>query len=72
MATFIERLKTLRIENQVTQKQMGETLGVTDKYYQKIEYGTVGVSQERLIMLADFFDVSTDYLLGRTDDPKRY
>lgn len=65
MSIFSDRLKALRIKNNLTQKQMGEVLGCTDRYYQKIEYGTVKPSQENLIKIADHFNVPTDYLLGR-------
>lgn len=44
--------------------QMGELLGCKDRYYQKIEYGKVKFNQDNLIKLADFFDVSLDYLVG--------
>ena len=44
---------------------MSEVLGCTDRYYQKIEYGTVKPSQENLIKIADHFNVPTNYLLGR-------
>ena len=72
MSLFSERLKELRIKNNLTQKQMGEILDCTDRYYQKIEYGNVKSSQDNLIKLADYFEVSTDYLLGRSDDPTRH
>jgi len=50
---------------------MGEVLGCTERYYQKIEYGKVKFSQDNLIKIADFFDISVDYLLGRTDNPQK-
>lgn len=72
MSILSDRLKELRLKNNLTQKQMGEVLNCTDRYYQKIEYGNVKPSQENLIKLADYFNVSTDYLLGRSDDPTRH
>ena len=62
-----ERLKLLRKAKKLTQKQMGELLGCTERHYQKIEYGHVNVPATTLIQLADFFGVTTDYLLGRSD-----
>ena len=50
-----------------TQKDMAELLGVTERHYQKIEYGHINVSATTLILLADYFHVTTDYLLGRED-----
>ena len=46
---------------------MAELLGVTERHYQKIEYGHINVSATTLILLADYFHVTTDYLLGRED-----
>ena len=62
-----QRLKPLRKEKGRTQKEMSDLLGVTERHYQKIEYGKVNVSALTLIRLADYFGVSTDYLLGREE-----
>ena len=72
MATPQERLKQLRIDKDITQKQMAEILDMTVTGYQYYEHGKREISIKVLTTLADYFDVSTDYLLGRTDDPKRY
>lgn len=60
-----KRLKALRQGKKVTQKQMAEMLDYTEQHYQKIEYGQVNIPISTLIFLADYFDVTTDYLLGR-------
>ena len=39
--------------------------GITERHYQKIEYGHINISATMLITLADYFHVTTDYLLGR-------
>ena len=62
-----ERLKALRENHHLTQKNMAELLDCTPSHYQKIEYGKVNISVSMLNFLADHFGVSTDYLLGRTD-----
>lgn len=62
-----ERLKPLRKAKKMTQVEMAEFLGITDRHYQKIEYGQINVPATTLIALADYFHVTTDYLLGRTD-----
>jgi len=67
LSIFSDRIKILRLENDFTQKYIAEVLDITDRYYQKYEYGKVKPSQANLIKLADFYNVSTDYLLGRTD-----
>ena len=65
---FSLRLKELRKEKGTKQKEMGKLLGLTEAHYQRVEYGWVNVSATTLEFLADYFEVSTDYLLGRTDD----
>jgi transcriptional regulator with XRE-family HTH domain len=71
MVTFTDRLKKLRNAKGVTQKAMSEFLGVTEQAYPKYEYGLREPNHETTIKLADYFDVSTDYLLGRSDYPTR-
>jgi len=51
---------------------MAEFLGITEQAYQKYEYAMREPNHKTTIELADYFDVSVDYLLGRTDNPKRY
>ena len=64
---FCERLKELRVENKLSQKQLALTIGVTQK---AIDFWEKGINEPKLsyiILLAKFFDVSTDYLLCLTD-----
>ena len=70
MSKFAQRLKELRKEKGLKQIEMAVFLGRTESHYQKIEYGEVNVPALTLEKLADFFDVSTDYLLGRDDRRK--
>lgn len=63
-----ERLKELRNERRRYQREMGELLDVTLRHYQKIEKGEVNISALTLCILADYFGVTTDYLLGRSDE----
>lgn len=72
MTTLNERLKDLRISKGLSQKQLSSEIGVSDRNYQRYEYGEREPVASTLIALADYFDVSIDYLVGRTDDPKRY
>ena len=65
MATFSDRLKELRKAKGVTQKQMADLLGITERNYQRYEYGLVDPTASNVTKLADFFGVSVDYLLGR-------
>lgn len=64
-----EGLKRFRKTNHVTQKQAAQAAGVSERNYQQYEYGKVIPTANVLIALADFFDVSIDYLVGRTDNP---
>lgn len=64
---FGQRLRELRIERKLSQRELGELLGKTLRHYQKIEYGEVNVPTLTLCALADFYGVSLDYLVGRTD-----
>ncbi len=65
LPSIAERLKPLRKEKHRTQKEMAALLGCTEQHYQKIEYGTINLPSTTLIFLADYFGVTTDYLLGR-------
>lgn len=62
------RLKALRQEKRLKQVEMAAFLECTEGHYQKIEYGKINLPTLTLIKLADFFDVTTDYLLGRTEN----
>ena len=67
MPNFARQVKALRAKKGLTQKQMAEFLGCTEANYQKMEYGTTNVPSLTLIKLADFFNVSLDSLVGRTE-----
>lgn len=66
-----ESLKRCRKFRKVTQKQAAVAAGVTESMYQFYEYGRNEPTAGVLIALADYFDVSLDYLVGRSDDPAR-
>ena len=68
MPEFSARLKELRKEKGLKQTEMAELLGCKSNHYQRIEYGQINVPSLTLKFLADYFEVSTDYLLGRSDD----
>lgn len=63
------RLAYLRKNKEKTQDDMAKHLGITRPAYTAYESGRRQPDYETLIKLADFFGVTTDYLLGRTDDP---
>lgn len=67
MTKFSERLKELRQERGLKQREMAEICGLKLRGYQCYEYATSCPDFDGLVFLADYFSVSTDYLLGRTD-----
>ena len=69
---FSVRLKELRKKNKLKQTDMSNFLNITVRHYQDIEYGKINIPTLTLIAIADYFNVSLDYLVGRSDDPKRY
>lgn len=69
MSAFPDRLRNLRQKKNIMSKTMAELLNITPRNYQRYESGEVDPPTSKLIKLADYFDVSTDYLLGRTNNP---
>jgi len=67
---LLQRLKDLRKTVGITQKQTALAINISERNYQRLEAGEKP-NYENLIALADYFDVSLDYLVGRSDDPKR-
>lgn len=65
------RFKAVRAEKKRTQKQVASGIGIPERQYQNYEYGKNIPSALLLCALADYFDVSLDYLVGRSDDPTR-
>ena len=65
---FESRLSALRKEKKLTQTDMGEVLGCSMRNYHRLEHGEINATATTLIALADYFDVTIDYLLGRTDE----
>lgn len=63
------RLRDLRIDHDLSQKQIAEILGMSQTGYSKYETGENDIPTVILIKLADFYNTSTDYLLGRTNTP---
>ena len=68
---FSSRIKELRKEKRINQMDLAKLLNITRTQVSDIENGKTTTSLERLCILAEHFDVSSDYLLGLSDDPKR-
>ncbi|MCL2077892.1 MAG: helix-turn-helix domain-containing protein [Oscillospiraceae bacterium] len=66
-----ERLRLLRKGKKLYQKDMVNLLNITERQYNSYEAGKVDLGVSKLIFLADYFDVSLDYLVGRSDNSGR-
>ncbi len=62
-----QRIRDLREDRDLTQKQVAQLLGMSQTGYSKYETGENDIPTAVLIKLADFYETTTDYLLGRTD-----
>lgn len=69
MPSFGERLKKLREEKELSQEELGKRFNLSQSTIAYYEVNKKQPSQNTLNKMADFFNVSIDYLLGRTDDP---
>ena len=67
MKSVMELLYELRVDHDLTQAEVGAVLGISQQHYSKYETGTNDIPTAILIKLADFYNVSVDYLLGRTN-----
>ena len=67
-----ENIRNLRIDGGYTQKQIAEYLGISQNTYSQYEIGILNYPVEAIIKLAEFYRVSTDYLLGRTNRKEPY
>lgn len=66
------RLRELREDHDFTQRELAKMLGLTQPQYCRYEQGYRDLPTDILIHLADLYHTSTDYILGRTDDPREY
>ena len=64
---FFKRLEELRIDHDLTQQEVADLLGCQREVYRRYEKGTRTIPADYLIRLADYYRVSTDYILGRED-----
>lgn len=65
-----ERLKELRVNARYSQKQLAELCETTQATIGRYEMGVAEPPLQKLLWYADFFDVSLDYIFGRTDKPQ--
>jgi len=67
-----ERIRDLREDRDLKQRQLSDYLHCSQQVYSNYELGQRDIPTQVLIDLANFYNVSIDYLLGQTDNPKRY
>lgn len=70
MTKIAERLKEIRIENRYSQKQIADMCGMAQATIGRYETDAADPSPETLLWYAETFEVSLDYIFGRTDNPK--
>ena len=71
MRTFLEKLRGLREDNDLTQAQIAEVLGTSQTMYARYERGANEMPIRHLVTLCKFYNVSADYLLGTTPNPQK-
>lgn len=69
IGVYLKRVYDLREDHDLTQKAIAEYLSIHPNVYRRYEKGVREFPLEIVVKLADYYQVSTDYLLGRTDDP---
>ena len=70
--SFSDRIIQLKNERKLLQKDIASSVGLSLRAYQYYEKGQKEPTLSVLLRLADYFDVSLDYLVGRSDDPSRH
>ena len=66
---YYPRIRDLREDNDLTQKDVAKILLITQQQYSLYEKGYRDIPTTHIITLADYYNTSTDYILGRTDSP---
>lgn len=67
---YFQRLRDLREDKDMKQADIAEFLAIQQTVYSRYERGFQNIPIEHLLKLADFYNVSTDYILGRTNNPE--
>ena len=65
-----QRIQDLRVDSDLSQRQLGEILHISQRSYSHYETGSRNIPVEMLIRLANYYEISLDYLVGRTDNKK--
>lgn len=68
MNNYQTRLRDLREDHDLTQAQAAKIIGTSQQHYGKYESGKIVIPFDRVIVLADYYGVSLDYIAGRTNE----
>lgn len=68
---YYKRIRELREDNDVLQKDVAKLLNTTQQHYSRIENGSTEITADRVITLAKFYNVTSDYILGLSDEKER-
>lgn len=68
----VKRLKDLREDNDLMQKEVADIINTTQQQYSKYELGIRLIPIDKINILADYYKTSIDYILGRTNEKKPY
>ena len=66
------RIKEIRESRHYTQSEIAKILNCTQQNYSKYETGEIAIDSDKIVLLADFYHTSVDYLLGLTDQVEPY
>ena len=69
--TYVQRIRDLREDMDITQEEVAKILNTTQGYYSKYELGIRKLPIDHLITLCKFYNVTADYILGLTDNRKK-
>ena len=70
MPKYYSRLKDLREDHDLTQAQVAEVIGTSQQHYGKYETGKIVIPFDRVVALAEFYNVSLDYIAGYINEPR--
>lgn len=70
MSNYTNRLKELREKQNIMAKDIASLLQISYRNYQRYEKGEIDPPISKILLLAEFYNVSIDYLVGRTNNPK--
>lgn len=68
---YYKRIRELREDNDILQKDIAKLLNTTQQHYSRIENGSTEITADRVIILAKYYNVTSDYILGLSEKKER-